>query len=76
MNVLLLGASGRIGQRVTTELLDRGHSVTGVSRSGDIDVDDPKFTSVAGDAPDPAQQGTTPLARRSGPPTTCQSSSR
>jgi len=53
MNVLLLGASGRIGQRITTELLDRGHSVTGVSRSGDFDVDDPDFTGVAGDATDP-----------------------
>ncbi|QCS44315.1 NAD(P)-dependent oxidoreductase [Natrinema versiforme] len=54
MNVLLLGASGRIGQRIATELLDRGHKVTGVSRSGDIDgIDDPDFTAVAGDATDP-----------------------
>lgn len=51
--MLLLGASGRIGQRIATELLDRGHEVTGVSRSGDIDgIDDPDFTAVAGDATD------------------------
>ncbi|MFC7205025.1 NAD(P)-dependent oxidoreductase [Haloferax namakaokahaiae] len=51
MDVLLLGASGRIGQRITTELLDRGHSVAGVSRSGDFEGhpgDD--FVAVAGDA--------------------------
>lgn len=37
MNVLLLGASGRIGTRIANELLNRGHAVTGVSRSGEID---------------------------------------
>jgi len=54
MHVLLLGASGRIGTRITTELLDRGHAVTGVSRNGDVDgVDDSDFEAVAGDATDP-----------------------
>ncbi|MFB6269987.1 MAG: NAD(P)-dependent oxidoreductase [Halobacterium sp.] len=54
MHVLLLGASGRIGTRVASELLDRGHAVTGVSRSGGVDdVDDPDFTAVAGDATEP-----------------------
>ncbi|GAA0681637.1 NAD(P)-dependent oxidoreductase [Natronoarchaeum mannanilyticum] len=54
MDVLLLGASGRIGRRVADELLDRGHGVTGVSRSGEIEgVDDPELVSVAGDATDP-----------------------
>ncbi|MFC6725985.1 NAD(P)H-binding protein, partial [Halobium palmae] len=53
MDVLLLGASGRIGRRIATELLSRGHTVTGVSRSGSVeDVDDPAFTVVAGDAAD------------------------
>ncbi|QLK25006.1 NAD(P)H-binding protein [Natrinema zhouii] len=53
MNVLLLGASGRIGRRITNELLERGHDVTGVSRSGDIDgIDDSDFEAVAGDATD------------------------
>lgn len=56
MNVLLLGASGRIGRRVATELLDRGHAVTGVSRSGTVEgVDDEDFVAVAGDATDPDQ---------------------
>jgi len=56
VNVLLLGASGRIGQRVATELLDRDHTVTGVSRSGSVDgVDDEDFAAVAGDASDPVQ---------------------
>ncbi|WP_226021949.1 NAD(P)-dependent oxidoreductase [Halomicrobium salinisoli] len=54
MNVLLLGASGRIGRRIAAELLDRDHAVTGVSRSGEVGgVDDPDFTAVAGDATDP-----------------------
>ncbi|ELY86491.1 NAD(P)-dependent oxidoreductase [Natrialba taiwanensis] len=54
MNVLLLGASGRIGQRITNELLEGGHEVTGVSRSGEIDgIDDTDFKAVAGDATDP-----------------------
>ncbi|WP_049927847.1 NAD(P)-dependent oxidoreductase [Halopiger goleimassiliensis] len=53
MKVLLLGASGRIGRRIATELLERGHAVTGVSRSGEVDgIDDPDFEAVAGDATD------------------------
>ncbi|MDS0222842.1 NAD(P)H-binding protein [Haloarcula sp. S1AR25-5A] len=51
MDVLLLGASGRIGQRTATELTDRGHSVTGVSRGGTGDgVEADEFVAVAGDA--------------------------
>jgi putative NADH-flavin reductase len=54
VRVLLLGASGRIGERVATDPLDRGHEVTGVSRSGTGEgVDDPSFVAVAGDAGDP-----------------------
>lgn len=54
MNVLLLGASGRIGQRIATELLNRGHEVAGVSRSGNVDqFDQPDFEIVAGDATNP-----------------------
>ncbi|POG53760.1 NAD(P)-dependent oxidoreductase [Haloferax marisrubri] len=56
MNVLLLGASGRIGTRIANELLNRGHAVTGVSRSGAVDsIDDPDFSAVAGDATDADQ---------------------
>jgi putative NADH-flavin reductase len=58
VRVLLLGASGRIGRRVATELLDRGYEVTGVSRSGTVeDVEDPSFVAVAGDAADPDAVG-------------------
>ncbi|EMA27178.1 NAD(P)-dependent oxidoreductase [Haloarcula japonica] len=54
MDVLLLGASGRIGQRTAAELLERGHSVTGVSRSGTVEgIDSDEFVAVAGDATDP-----------------------
>ena len=54
MDVLLLGASGSIGRRIANELLDRGHAVTGVSRSGDVDgVEGADFEAVAGDATDP-----------------------
>ena len=56
MDVLLLGASGRIGERIANELLDRGHAVTGVSRSGDVEgVGGDDFEAVAGDATDPAE---------------------
>ncbi|WP_188191791.1 NAD(P)-dependent oxidoreductase [Nonomuraea sp. SYSU D8015] len=34
MKILLFGATGMIGQRIAAELTDRGHEVTGVSRSG------------------------------------------
>lgn len=54
MDVLLFGASGRIGRRIADELLDRDHDVTGASRSGEIaDVEHPDFEAVAGDATDP-----------------------
>ncbi|ELZ22674.1 NAD-dependent epimerase/dehydratase [Halosimplex carlsbadense 2-9-1] len=53
MRVLLLGASGRIGRRVATELLDRGHEVTAVSRSGTVEgIDHSSFVAVSGDASD------------------------
>lgn len=32
MKIALLGATGRVGQRITNELLSRGHSVTAISR--------------------------------------------
>ncbi len=53
MDVLLLGASGRIGRRTADELLSRGHRVTGVSRSGEVEgVDDPELVTLSGDATD------------------------
>lgn len=54
MNVLLLGASGDVGRRIANELLDRGHAVTGVSRTGSIEgIADDDFSVAEGDATDP-----------------------
>ncbi|GAA3474575.1 NAD(P)-dependent oxidoreductase [Nonomuraea roseola] len=36
MKILLFGATGMIGQRIAAELGDRGHEVTGMSRSGPV----------------------------------------
>ncbi|MER5323533.1 NAD(P)-dependent oxidoreductase [Streptosporangium roseum] len=47
MKILLIGASGMIGSRVAAEARDRGHEVTGVTRSG------AEGTKIA-DASDPA----------------------
>lgn len=59
MEVLLLGASGRIGQRIANELLNRGHTVTGTSRGGGIDgIDEPDFESAAVDATDAGEIAT------------------
>jgi len=55
MKVLLFGASGAIGSQIATELLDRGHEVTGVSRSGTAgDLSHQNLSVTAGDATDPA----------------------
>jgi putative NADH-flavin reductase len=53
MNILLFGASGAIGQAAAAELLDRGHAVTGITRSG-APVDGLDIQVIAGDATDPA----------------------
>ncbi|HEY8533396.1 MAG TPA: NAD(P)H-binding protein [Micromonospora sp.] len=55
MKVLLFGASGNIGRAIATELLSRGHTVTGVTRRGRVEgLEHERFTSLAGDATDPA----------------------
>ncbi len=53
MNILLFGASGAIGQAAAAELLDRGHAVTGVTRSG-TPVSGLDIQFIAADATDPA----------------------
>lgn len=52
MKILLFGAGGHIGSAIAAELLSRGHTVTGVTRSGGADgaADRAGYTSVAGDA--------------------------
>ncbi|MET9341351.1 NAD(P)H-binding protein [Nonomuraea sp. NPDC003804] len=37
--ILVFGATGMIGQRIVTELVNRGHDVTGLSRSGPVKGD-------------------------------------
>lgn len=50
LNIVVYGASGRIGQVIVEEALERGHRVTGVSRSPEkLDVDHKNFTAAKGD---------------------------
>ena len=53
MNILLFGVSGAIGQAAAAELLDRGHAVTGITRSG-APVDGLDVQVIPADATDPA----------------------
>ena len=57
MNVLLFGASGNIGHAIATELLRRGHVVTGASRGG-TSVDGLDLPVVTADATDPESVAT------------------
>ena len=51
--IVVYGASGNIGGLIVDEALERGHAVTGVSRSPDrLTVDHPNFTAVQGDVTD------------------------
>ncbi|GGB29377.1 putative epimerase/dehydratase [Flexivirga endophytica] len=49
MKIAVIGASGMVGSRVVHELSQRGHEVTGVTRSG---TEVPEATSVRGDLGD------------------------
>jgi hypothetical protein len=53
MKVVVFGASGAIGRAITSELLERGHTVTAASRSG-APVEGLVVRAVTGDAADPA----------------------
>jgi putative NADH-flavin reductase len=54
MKVALFGASGNIGTAIAHELVDRGHEVTGITRSG-TGPDHNQLILTAGDVTDPAQ---------------------
>jgi putative NADH-flavin reductase len=55
MNIVLFGATGNIGQRITAEALRRGHTVTGVVRDPEkVQPPDPRVSLVKGDATDAA----------------------
>ena len=54
MKVALIGTRGRVGSRLATELLSRGHTVTGIGRSP-VKVDPrPGVTMMQGDATQPS----------------------
>ncbi|OOG55104.1 3-beta hydroxysteroid dehydrogenase [Rhodanobacter sp. B05] len=55
MKVALIGASGHVGSRLLTELLNRGHSVTGIVRDTAKLASRPGLALKAGDATQPAQ---------------------
>lgn len=53
MKIVLFGATGNIGKRITQEALSRGHEVTGVVRDPDkVESPDPQVKLVKGDATD------------------------
>jgi putative NADH-flavin reductase len=54
MKIVLFGATGNIGQRITHEALTRGHTIVGVVRDpAKAPTPDPRVTLVQGDATDP-----------------------
>ena len=55
MHIALIGASGRVGSRLLTELLSRGHRVTGIVRDPAKLASRPGLVLQAGDATQPAQ---------------------
>ncbi|MDA3629660.1 NAD(P)H-binding protein [Saccharopolyspora sp. WRP15-2] len=54
MKIVVVGATGMVGSRVTTEAVQRGHHVTAVSRSGEAM---PGATAVRADATDRERMG-------------------
>lgn len=59
MNLLLIGATGNIGQRILKEALDRGHEVTAVQRKPEnLILKHPKLTVIKGDVLNEAEIST------------------
>lgn len=56
-NIAILGATGNAGQRLVTEALSRGHSVTGLSRHADAQEARAGVTWVKADVDDVAATG-------------------
>jgi len=55
LRIAVFGASGRVGSRIVTEALNRGHEVTGISRSLEsLTEDNPRFSKAQGDVTDAA----------------------
>ena len=55
MKVALVGASGNVGSRIVTELLNRGHKVTGIVRHPEKLQPHEGLSAARGDANDEAQ---------------------
>lgn len=53
MKIAIIGATGNAGSRITAELLDRGHAVTGIARHPERLAGRTGLTLVKGDADDP-----------------------
>jgi putative NADH-flavin reductase len=53
MRVALIGASGNVGSRILTELVSRGHAVTGIARTPASIAAGPRVAAVAGDVNEP-----------------------
>jgi putative NADH-flavin reductase len=54
MKVAVIGATGTVGSRLTDELIERGHDVTGIVRRPDQAKQRAGLTLVQGDVTDPA----------------------
>lgn len=52
MDILVNGGDGFVGQRLCAELVDRGHTVTSLSRSPDPEVLPDEVETVTGDVTD------------------------
>lgn len=50
MKIAILGISGRVGSRIANELLQRGHTITGIARKIDGVAERPNLTLKAADA--------------------------
>ena len=55
MRIALIGVTGRVGSRLLTELLNRGHDVTGIARNTSSVGTRPHLTLRSADANQPAQ---------------------
>jgi len=53
MKVAVIGGTGRIGSKITAELLQRGHTVTVIARNPEKAESGPNVKAVTGDVTDP-----------------------
>ncbi|SFW55372.1 Nucleoside-diphosphate-sugar epimerase [Sinomicrobium oceani] len=46
MKIVVIGATGRVGQRLVNALLNQNHTVVGTSRKAELLVDSPNFSQI------------------------------